>query len=178
MDGLEPKSLQSLSEYAKQLIEVLGEEDDDKELSFPDILTVRGSIAVLSDTVQYEATSFPNQFSSVFPIQNGHSEEDMENIMNGLIPVDLVYIKSEMDPTAIVDAKIALCNRRIVKSASDSEVLSEQEGGESIQMQDSSEMEEKAIATKSDSITWKLNSFNLSDWVAEQASKIMIEEEG
>lgn len=41
VDGLKLKSLQLLSEYAKQLIDILGEdEDEDRELSFPDILTV------------------------------------------------------------------------------------------------------------------------------------------
>eukprot|EP01040_Poterioochromonas_malhamensis_P010254 gene10255-11155_t len=41
LDGLKLKSLQLLSEYAKQLIDILGEdEDEDRELSFPDILTV------------------------------------------------------------------------------------------------------------------------------------------
>ena len=161
----------------------MGDEDDEeRELSIPDILTVRASVAVLSDTVNYEFAGSSRE-GIVKPkepeVSDEAMEDDVPNIINNMIPLDLVYIKSELDPLAEIDEKITLCNRRIVKSVADEEVITMKREMNDSSTNDTYEMNAEDNTVLHSSVQdWKISSFNITDWIADQATKILLEEEG
>lgn len=114
-------------------------------------------------------------------------EEERNEEMNEIIPMDLVYIASELEPSVPLDRKIFLCNRRVVKHNDAEDSLSvrylDEVTSEDAMTSDEGKYEANSNngefnSVKDTNSTWQVGTFNVGEWIADQSTKILQAEEG
>jgi hypothetical protein len=183
VDGLNTKNLKLLADNANQLLDSVGD-DEDKEILYPDILTVRGETAFLNDVLQFETKDQQDIQQRFQKDPSSLTEEEL----NDLVALDFVYFASEVDPTVTVDSKIKLCNRRVKKEAVDDEEEGDTDTNEENEKEETevtnagNESGEQDESNKrlsgGKSSDWQLFPFSLTDWMEREACHLLIEEEG